>query len=506
MKKIICMFLILAMITAGMVSCQNDDYDDEETIDESDDLDNISDDDYDNNSIENGSEVHNQYENLFRIDKFKNGLATFLVYNSSSTSHFGSSGSWKGNYYYGFVNIKGQVVIEPVYECNPYVELPDFEYNYTKVGDLENHEYIIDKDGDIKFELGKNNITAIGKVSEGYFWVETVEEGFPNNTYIVKYYSADDLSVVATFEDIRAIPDNQHIFGANSTLTDSGDGLLAYELDNYTYYEDDVLAFNIKEYDKSFSPKSDDWNIDLDEIGDFDAANYYYYHVSEGNNTKGQLATVALKSTDKVWYYAVVDSKGNILMQPQKNIIFPIKDQGLLNNFPTGIDNYEFCKDLCPAKDEETGCWGYIDPQGNWKIKPQYSSATIFSTDGYATVNDKIVINTKGNVIISPKGWTNEIVTSLSGTYKYNGDNYYDWYLTFSEDGELKITEVSKYVGYSSRKGTYQIKGSVLIVLEIGYTLAPTINGNGEYSFRKEGDTLIINDSEWVLSDVNLPQ
>ena len=506
MKKILCIILALVMLTFAMTSCDNDDVptfggENNTNTNNGDNGSNNGNDNQSSEGTENGARVYRQYSNLVRIDQFKNGLATFLIYDSNSSYHWGSSGAWNGDYYYGFINEKGNVVIEPKYECSPHIELPSFEYNYIKVGDLDDHEYIIDKKGNVQFEVGKNNITAIGKVSEGYFWVETVEEDISGNMYTVRYYSADDLSIVATFNNIRAIPDNQTIGGTNSTLTDTGEGKLAYKLNQYSYYDDDLVIFNISEYDSSYAPKQDSWNIDLDQVENFSSASYYYYHVSSKNNNKGQLATVALKNSNGTWFYSIVDSNGNVLMQPQKNITFPLVDK------TTEIDNYDFCKDLCPAKDADSGYWGYIDPNGNWKIQPQYSTATSFSADGYATVNDKIVINTEGKVILSPAGWANEVVTSLSGTYKYTGSSYNDWYLTFSEDGTLRITEHMGMAGSSWSTGKYQIKGSILVVSDTGYNIGcPTITKDGEYTFRKEGDTIIIGESEWKVSNVTLPE
>ena len=446
----------------------------------------------------NVAQVYSQYSNLARISKFENGLAAFLIHDANSHYHWSSSGAWNGDYYYGFIDVKGNVVIEAKFECNPHAPLPSFEYNYTKLEDADEYECIIDKNGNVKFETGKNNISAIGKVSEGYFWVETLEsEDLSGKKYSVRYYSAEDLSVVATFDNIRAIPDNRTIGGTNSTLTPTGEGKLAYNLNQSSYSGDELLIFNISEYDRSYKPESETeegWNVDLDKVGNFSDASVYYHHVSGNDNSKGQLATVALKNVDGTWFYSIVDSEGNVLMQPQKNITFPIANK-------KEMSRYNFCKDLCPAKDAESGCWGYVDVYGNWKIQPQYSSVVAFSTDGYATVNDKIVIDTEGRIVLSPDGWVNETVTSLSGTYKLKADTGMgEWYLEFTEDGELTLTNETSYSS-SWKTGSYQLKGSVIVISKIGYNIGCPIYTSGEYAFKKEGDTLIIGESEWVFQD-----
>ena len=35
----------------------------------------------------------------------------------------------------------------------------------------------------------------------------------------------------------------------------------------------------------------------------------------------------------------------------------------------------EFSQDLCPAKDSESGRWGFVDKTGQWIIDPQYHDA-----------------------------------------------------------------------------------------------------------------------------------
>lgn len=500
MKKILCIILALVMLTFAMTSCDNDDVPTfgGENNTNTNNGDNGSNNGGDNQSSEeNGARVYRQYSNLVRIDQFHNGLAAFMIYNSSSTTHWGAGGTWSGDYYFGYINTKGNVVIEPIYECSPNIDLPVFDSEYIRIEDLDDHEYLIDAKGNVKFEAGKNNVTRIGNVSEGYFWVETVEEDLSGSMYTVRYYRASDLAVVATYNNVRAFYEQWYVPG-ESTLSKTGDAVLIQGTD-HSYYNDELIHFNISEHDSGYTSSHLNWSVDLDEVENFASASYYYYHASNSMNDKGQLATVALKNSSGTWFYSIVDSNGNVLMQPQKNIAFPISSE-------KEITKYDFCKNLCPAKDVESGYWGYIDPYGNWKIQPQYSSVTAFSADGYATVNDKIIINTEGKVVLSPAGWVNEVVTSLSGTYKLNADNSWStWYLSFTEDGELRITESMGSAGSSWKTGNYQIKGSTLVVSNIGYNIGCPIYNDGDYTFRKEGDTLIIGDSEWTLSNVTLP-
>jgi len=496
MKKIVLLFLIFVLFASSLVSCTTN-----ENLKPGNDNDN--EDNYESNGENNSqtttedTQVYRDYPNLVRIDQFHNGLAAFMIYNATSTTHWTSQSSWTGDYFFGYINIKGEVVIPPKYECSPDFKLPKFESEYVTIKNLDEKDYLIDKTGAVVFESQKNNVTGIGNICEGYLWVESVEEDISGSMYTVRYYSATDLKIIASFNNARAFYDNYYTAGRSSVST-SGDVALISGQDHH-YYDDELIEFNITEYD-DFNSTQNTWTVDLNEVENFASASKCYYHISGTNNKNGMLATVALKNSNGTWFYAVVDSSGEVLMQPQKNIAFPISKD--VND----IDNFDFCNNLCPAEDTDTGLWGYIDPNGNWKIQPEYFITSAFSEDGYATVNNRLVINTEGEVILSPKGWTNEIITKLSGTYKYTGDGYSTWYLTFEENGELRITEDMDIVGATWSYGEYKIKGGSLIISDIGYSGCPGIMKDGTYPFRKEGDSIFIDTYEWKKSNVRLPE
>ncbi len=416
------------------------------------------------------AEVYANYPNLRKIYGFYNGLAAFTVGNNDEMT-------------YGFINPKGDVVIDamiPVQFKGYNIDtssIHNFVYQCLKAEKryTDDKEYIIDRNGKVLYEVGKNNVSAIGTISQGYFWVETlVEETLSGNVYDVVYYSAKTLEAVATFKDTRAFVgsylNSAKYKNHNSELNAEGYAVL---IQNYNAKKE-YIEFNIADYDDAYEPPIE-WAVDLKNIPDFAGASWIVESVSENNNTAGQLASVTITSKDRVEFYSVVDSKGNVLMKPQKNIQFKEGDV--------------FCQDLCPAYDAESELWGYIDPYGKWVIEPQYSSADSFGTDGYATVNERVVIDKKNNVVLAPADWSNNANLVLSGKYVHSQSSSY--FVIFSEDGTFEC---------DFEKGKYEIKGDRLIITDMGKLyIFPTIKGDGSYSFSMKDNTIYIDGSAWNL-------
>lgn len=463
-----------------------------------------NDDDGDEKESSSGSKMakdnfYTKYDNIYFVGQFSNGLAPFMLYTPSGSMHMSGNYYWSGDYYFGYIDTKGRVVIEPTYECNPYDELPSFEWDYIRYGKSEDYDCLINKKGEIVYESGVDGVLRIGNVSEGYFWMETVKEDVSGSVYSVTYYRTSDLSAVATFENARAFFENSGD-PSDSTLDSRGYAHVISGEELYYYYSSDLIYFNISEYDSTYVPSYTQCNVEIESISAFSDAYYCYYKTSGKNNDLGILTTVMLTNSNGTQFYSIVDVNGNVLIAPQQAIAFPI-DTGY--NVVNRTDRYEFCKNLCPAQDAESGFWGYIDPAGKWVIEPEYTSAEPFSSEGYATVNEKIVIDTKGKVILAPKGWKNEIVTSLSGKYKYEVDNsWISWYITFGEDGTLEIRE-SMSGGSSWNTGTYKIKGAKIIFENVGINYTSPIKGEGEYTFRKEGNKIYLDETVWVLVTEN---
>ena len=340
--------------------------------------------------------VYTLYDNLVRIDRFHNGLAPFVIFNSSSTVHMDENWrSWEGDYYFGYMDIHGKVVIEPTYSCSPYYNLPTYTFSCVRIKDLDSQEYLLDSKGTVLYRSGENGITSIGEVSNGYVWIETEKEDLAGSTFTVDYYRVSDMERVATFQDVRTFYENREEVSL-STVSDSGQATLISGND-HEYYNSELIHFNIREYDSGFSPSAQTWTVDLAEIKEFASARNFVYYVSPARGDQPMLATVVLFNDNSTQFYAVVDEKGNVLMAPRKDVAFPLEKK------TDELAQYQFCQNLCPAQDADSQKWGYIDPRGNWMIQPQYTSAKMFSPDGYATVNETTVIDIEGNIVLAPK-------------------------------------------------------------------------------------------------------
>lgn len=407
-----------------------------------------------------------KYKNVVEIGDFHNGIAMFKVSSKSE--------GWSDSlvYSFGYLDIQGNVIVEPTY--SRVNEIPTFEGgNYIRLVSDENVASIIDKTGKVQFTVGKDNVTDVGTPTNGYFWVETSKEEFIGYVYTTTYYSAKDMSVVATFENCEA--ENYTWSGGwiNSGSNVDENGNAAVE-----HAQNGNQMFNISTYDPNFKAPTneDEWTIDVDKMEAFQGVDVDE-RISSNDNTLGRIATVVLKNKDKIYYYSTVDQNGNVLLAPQKNIVF----------------ENTFRKDLCPAQDVESGLWGYIDPYGNWKIEPQFTTATAFSGDGYAIVNLRMVIDTNGKTVLAPNGWTADGLKTLSGTtYQYVTEGY-RYTLTFSADGQLAFKRGSDYAWVTS-KAEYTLSGGTLMLSNtIGGLLPGTVLPVWE-----ENGSLYINGLKWT--------
>jgi len=179
MKKLL-IAVIALLLCIFIIACDNDkDNEEKEKINEEyEDADN-NDDTLDgeegknnegesNGNEENGSEivdlaeVYSLYPGLERIGTFNNGLAPFVVRDDEGQK-------------YGYIDINGEVIVEPNYITNYYVynqsniyDIPTFEeYNYVSVSlsSTNTISKILDKSGNVVFEVEKDGVSELSKIS-----------------------------------------------------------------------------------------------------------------------------------------------------------------------------------------------------------------------------------------------------------------------------------------------------------------------------------------------------
>ena len=116
-----------------------------------------------------------------------------------------------------------------------------------------------------------------------------------------------------------------------------------------------------------------------------------------------------------------------------------------------------------------------------------------------AACERRVPLNGGGGVF--PDSSYHESVSSLSNKYRQKEDNgLYTYYLDFKSNGELEIIEDWGSFGGTSVTCSYKIEGEVLTISNLGYNYGCPISKDGEYTFRKAGNSIFINDTEWVLS------
>jgi hypothetical protein len=191
---------------------------------------------------------------------------------------------------------------------------------------------------------------------------------------------------------------------------------------------------------------------------------------------------VYIKNANGIYFSAVIDFEGNVIIESTKKYEL---------NYSTFTSN-----GLCRAKDTATGLYGFIDINGNWAIQPQYVSATDFSDgeNSIAVVDGKIMINDKGEVICSFGGETNEIITSLSGTYRYDPGYGFSYTLVFHADGTLKVKEY--LAGYTTYTGQYVVKGSEIVLYGFG---SSALLKNGTYPLIMDENSITFNSLTYTL-------
>ncbi len=389
--------------------------------------------------------------------------------------------------YYGYMDTKGDVIVEPTY----LVESTPPLLSNVCLKNTTPSECIVDLKGNVLVEVGKENVTGIGEISNGYFWVEfLLEETVAGSVYQVDYYSAVTLERVATFPGARAFHDsylNWSSYNAcDSEVTKDGYALVIWNYDGNKEYQE----IHMGDFDENYqSTEKKPWPIDLTEVPEFSGAENVHACASGDD----EYSPVVIQSGSGVHFYAVVDARGNVTMKPQKAIGFS--------------NSAYFRHGLCPAMDMESQLWGYVNVQGEWVIQPIYASVSKFSNNGLATVNERIVIDATGKVVIAPVTWTGEILTSLEGTYVFTGTTTYTslfgevYTLVFTKDGQMECRQKE---ALSTYKLNYVLQGYSITVDNLipapsSFPIFRKDGGSKICSISLKGNILTIGNTTWKL-------
>lgn len=345
---------------------------------------------------------------------------------SGETNPFGKT-SWNGTYYWGYMDIDGNIIVPPSYYLTQKSAVDGSAYRtVTRIKNGYSgylYEYkIFDKKGNKIISSEDDGVVDIGAVSQGLYWVLTVKEELSGNIYTTTYYDAYTNTEKFKFEN--TVPGNTYYAPNgydNGTFTAAGYAIISTDNKGYIintsgtkiadlqlynnggqYYpfswNDDGISFHAtgnSGYSYGYTAYLDvvneqlvwekpnyetiDYKAFIQSIPAFSNTTVKEYNVSDDE----KYISVVLSSPDNVTFCAVIDMKGNVLMNATKDI----------------SNIYRFVGGMAAAKDAKSGKWGYIGTDGHWIITPQYDNATSFS-GSYATVNYTTVIDTTGKVVL----------------------------------------------------------------------------------------------------------
>ncbi|MBE6558137.1 MAG: WG repeat-containing protein [Ruminococcaceae bacterium] len=266
------------------------------------------------------------------------------------------------------------------------------------------------------------------------YWVDNNDFTTGDNGYLMdgegNLHTIDCSAIVSAFENYYnvTVSNVRYIFSTGYYDDDYQIRVFFTYGDGWTdsgYYNFDINTLKAL-------PSGDGWEEETEapSIPEFAGAESIYTRWSED----GQYASVVLRSKDDVSFYAIMDAERNVLMGPTKNIVLTDSTYSYVDDddlFQIGADIANLClakdattgrygyidvngnwvipanfsqigafeNDLAPAMDPTTNLWGYINASGEWVLQPKYNSALSFS-EGYATVDNVKVIDTKGDVVI----------------------------------------------------------------------------------------------------------
>ena len=359
---------------------------------------------------------------------------------------------------FGYINTKGKLTIDAIYE-----EADIFDSDLARVKS-NNIEKYINIEGETVYTVTGKEI-AIGKISNGFFWVETEKELLSGNIPTIIYYTKDGMAFSvenahnagekSSFDKwgyaIISFANEKGKYNQNRIVSKSGDIITWSDRylniqQLYNHYATFFIGGNstiticlnyktgeVQSHEHTYFDGGDDWfylgneyyycsrgekyNLDyyniilkddfpvliLDKISAFSNAKIVRVARTEYKGT--DYFAVLLLSKSNVFFYSLIDIDGNIIIAPTNECSFMYTYKEIVGSFKeTHYAAYSFIGSLCKAQDTETGLFGFIDINGNWVIEPQYQNVTDFfeyGNDAYAVVDDLTIINSKGETVFT---------------------------------------------------------------------------------------------------------
>ena len=279
-------------------------------------------------------------------------------------------------------------LINGVYESKDLSSFNKWGYALVTIGEYE------------KFIDTKGNI-----ISPGDFGLTDLKENYNVSRMVGNYVSIDGVLLFFDFENSSA----KKIGSAASSM--NVHDLMYKQLNNDYYAVYNTTYYRSSEGNKILNHKifryilkNNDIVLDLHSIAEFGDA--YILDVEQIDVNGKAHFNVFLKSKNDVYFSALIDIDGNIVIAPNNDTILAERScySAVALSVYMDYSCYNYSSGLFPAQNVETGKMGYVDINGTFLISPTYNSATefqIIDSVAVAVVNENTIINNKGEIIFS---------------------------------------------------------------------------------------------------------
>ncbi len=333
--------------------------------------------------------------NITSISEFYNGLARFQT----------SDGN------YGYLDVNGKVVIEPIYTSAQ----KDFDENAALVS-KDGTEMLIDRKGNVltKFDF---DFDAIGTFENGFIWIQTKEETISKNVPVMNYYNEKG-------QKAFSVKDVSHV----EALWDSSSAEIVDHLNPYSTFNKYGYAFVSNSQTLTPSYQLIDKN---GNFADFIPSDLYIRDIY------GNYITLQKDYSSIVLYY-YIDYINEELIPIQNNEILKGSKIELKNVNAQGNKIYAFCKNSVVH---------YV---------PNTDLGNVLCNMLFLASKNEIIINLQD--IFPEASYFKAIESSV-----YNNKTYYTIYMknqngvafysVIDENGQILISPTQKYnLGYSYSK------------------------------------------------------